>query len=116
MAKEFTYSPCLFAEDKYAGLAGETDFLYLSTFTQQNGVIRRLGAAVFPAALGLSNNFLAILNRGFVAINQQAVFARFEVGLAELRGLRNVDGLAERLCKYGHGHRKCGEQCKTTYK
>ena len=87
----------LFAEDKYAGLAGEADFLHLAILTDQQGVIDGLGAAVFPATFGFGNNFLALLHGGLVAIDLQTVLTGLQLGFAKLAGVQNVDGLRERL-------------------
>src|SRR5262249_44036470 len=103
----------LFAENKYAGLAGETNFLHLAIFTKKNGVICRFVTAVFPAAFGFADNILALLNGGFVAIDHQAVFAGLEVSLAKLSILRNVDGLSKRLGKRWHSHRERGQESET---
>src|SRR6266446_141720 len=97
--KAVTDSPRLFAEDENTSLAGETDFLDLPIFAQQHGVIRGLGAAVFPAAFGFGNYLLAFLYGGLGSVDFQTVLAGLQLGLAELRGLRKGDGLGEGFCK-----------------
>src|ERR1700694_537161 len=93
--KEVTESSRLFAENKNTRLAGKAGFLHLPVFVNQQGVIRRLGAAVFPAPFGFGNNLFALLNGGLIAVNLQPVFARFQLGFAELGDLRHTDGLGE---------------------
>jgi len=89
----------LLVEHENAGLAGKADFLHLSRFTDEHGIIRGFGAAVFPPAFGFGNNILASLNGGLVSFNLDAVFTSLQLGLAKFGGLRNVDGLGEWLCE-----------------
>ena len=65
----------LLAEDENSCLACEADFLDLSAFSEQHGIISGLGTAVFPPAFGFGNNLLALLNGGLVSIDLQPVFA-----------------------------------------
>jgi hypothetical protein len=99
----------LLAENENAGLACKADFSYLPVFPQQQGIIGGFGAAIFPAALGFGYNLFTLLDGGFVSFDLQTVFAGFQLRLAELRGLRNVDGLCERFCKRRHCQRDSGE-------
>ena len=64
----------LLVEHENAGLAGKADFLHLSGFADEHGVIIGLGAAVFPPAFGFGNNIFAFLNGGLVSFNLEAVF------------------------------------------
>src|SRR6266480_2967637 len=82
----------LLVENENAGLACKADFSYLPVLSKQQGIIGGFGAAIFPAALGFGYNLLTLLDGGFVSFDLQAVFAGSQLRLAELRGLRNVDG------------------------
>src|SRR6267142_1575731 len=108
-----TKSPRLFAENKNTGLAREADFLHLPVLADQQGVVRGLGAAVFPAAFGFGNDVFALLDGGFRAFDLQTVFTGFQFGLAELCVLGDVDCLGKRLreCRYRQGD--SGEQSDT---
>src|ERR1700682_3269095 len=94
-----TEFPHLLAEDENTSLACKADFPYLPVLSKQQGIIGRLGAAVFPPAFGFGNNLLAFLDGGLISFDLQAVLAGFQLGLTEFRGLRNVDGLCEGVCK-----------------
>src|SRR5882762_10594168 len=95
----------LLAEDENASLAGKADFPYLPVLSKQQGIIGRLGAAVFPPAFGFGNDLLALLDGGLVSIDLQAVFAGLQLGLTEFRGLRNVDGQI--------GRASCRKECRS---
>src|SRR5713226_4977958 len=77
----------LFVEDKNAGLASKADFLHSTILVEQQRIIVGLGAAVFPAAFGLSNDLPALLHGGSIALDLQAVLAGLQLGFAELCGL-----------------------------
>lgn len=100
----------LFAKNKDAFLALETDFAHLSISPEQNGVVARRRIAVFPAAFAFGNDLAVTFDGGFVSINDQAVFAGLERGFAEPGGLRDVDGFAEWFCKGWNGQNQCGQQ------
>ena len=114
--KEVTESSRLLAENKNTRLAGKAGFLHLPVFVNQQGVIRRLGAAVFPAPFGFGNNLFALLNGGLIAVNLKPVFARFQLGFAELGDLRNTDGLGEGFRKRWHCQGDGGQQGDTAEK
>src|SRR5712691_3758047 len=100
----------LLAEDENTSLAGKADFPYLPVLSKQQGIIRGLGAAVFPASFGFGNNLLAFLDGGLVSFDLQTIFAGLQLGLTELRGLRDVDGFRERFCKCRHCQCDDGQQ------
>src|SRR5215472_8650100 len=100
----------LLAEDKYARLAGKTDFLDLAILADEHRIVTGFGAAVFPAAFGFGNHFAALLNGGFVAVDQQAIFAGLQLGLTELSGLGEADILGKRLGENRHRQRDDSEQ------
>src|SRR5213080_1396224 len=100
----------LLAEDKYARLAGKTNFLDLAIFADEQGIVAGFGAAVFPAPFGFGNHFAALLHGGFGAVDQQAVLAGLQLGLTELGGLGEVDIFGKRLGENGHCQRDDGEQ------
>src|SRR5712692_9578617 len=108
--KGVTRSSCLLAEDEHTSLAGKAGFLYLPVFSEQQGVIGGLSAAVFPPAFGFGNNLLAFLHGGLVSIDLQSVFTGLQLEPAEFRGLRNVDGLCKGFCKCRHCQRNSGQQ------
>src|SRR6266446_7948122 len=108
-----TEFPRLLAEDENTSLACKANFPYLPVLSKQQGIIGGLGAAVFPPAFGFGNNLLAFLDGGLVSIDLQAVFTCRQLGLTEFRGLRNVDGFCERLCKCRRCQRNSGQQSNT---
>ena len=111
-----TEFPLLLAKDKDTRLTGEANFLHLPVFTEQYGVIRRLAAAIFPAALGFGHHSLALLDGGLVPFDLEAVFPGPQLGLAEPGVLRNVDGLGKRLRERWYRHCDGGKQSHTADK
>src|SRR6266436_3368282 len=111
-----TEFPRLLAEDENTSLACKADFPYLPVLSKQQGIIGRPGAAVFPPAFGFGNDLLAFLDGGLVSFDLQTVFAGLQLGLAELRGLRNVDGLGEGFCKCRYCQCDGGQQSHTADK
>ena len=91
----------LFAKNENALLAGEAHFLHLAIFSEQHGVVAGLSVAIFPAAFALGDDGLAFLYRGFVAVDQEAVFTGLQISFAEFGGLGDANGLADRLRKNG---------------
>src|SRR5713226_6511136 len=111
--KGVTGSPRLLAEDENTSLAGKAGFLYLPVFAEEEGVILRLGAAVLPSAFGFGNKLLAFLHGGLVSIDLQPVFTGLQLEPAEFGGLRNADGLGERLRKCRYCQCNGGQQSHT---
>src|SRR2546430_2531041 len=106
----------LLGEHEHTRLAGETHFLYLAIFANQQGVVAGLCAAVFPAALGLSDNLATLLHGSFVAVDEQAVFASLQVGLTDLSGLVEVDGPGKGFGKNGRSEeRRVGKECRSRW-
>src|SRR5712692_6835822 len=105
-----TEFPFLLAKDKNTRLTGEADFLHLPVFTEQYGVICRLAAAIFPAALGFGHHSLALLDGGLIPLDLEAVFPGPQLGLTELGGVRNVDGLGEWFRERWYCHCDGGQQ------
>src|SRR6266849_2166566 len=114
--KGVTRSSCLLAEDEHTSLAGKAGFLYLPVFSEQQGVIGGLSAAVFPPAFGFGNNLLAFLHGGLVSFDLQAIFTCTQLEPAEFRGLCNADGLGEGLRKCRYCHCDGGQQSHTADK
>src|SRR5260370_2810044 len=108
--KGITESARLLAEDENTSLARKSDFPYLSILSKQHGIIVGLGAAVFPSAFGFGTHVLAFLDGGLVSFDLQPVFAGFQLGLSEFRGLRNVDRLVDASCKCRYRHCDGGKQ------
>src|SRR6266403_788069 len=108
--------PRLLAEDENTSLACKADFPYLPVLSKQQGIIGRLGAAVFPPAFGFGNDLLALLDGGLVSFDLQAVLAGFQLGLAEFRVLRNVYGLCEGVCRCRYCQCDRGKQSHTADK
>src|SRR3954471_21471979 len=90
------------SKNKNALLPGETHFLDLSVLSYKHGVIVGFRVTIFPAAFALRDDRLSFLHRRFGAVDQQAVFTGLQVDFADFGGLRDVDGLADRLTKQRH--------------
>ncbi len=103
-------SQALFAKDEDALLARETHFFHLAIFSDQYGIIVGLGITLFPTAFTLGDDGLAFLHRRFVAVDQQAIFAGLEIGLADPGGLGDVDGFADGLGKNREGESGHGQE------
>src|SRR4029077_5269423 len=103
----------LFAKDENALLSREAHFLHLSVFAEQHGIVVGFRVAILPAPFNFGHHGLALLHGGFVAVDQQAVLTRLQVRLADFCGLRDANGFADGLSKYGHGQRGYGQQRDT---
>ena len=114
--KRVSDSPRLLAEDENTSLARKPNFPYLSVLSEQQRIIDGLGVALFPSAFGFGNNLSALLDDGLVSIDLQTVFPGLQFGLAELGGLRNVDGLCKRFCKCRYCQCHSGQQSHTADK
>ena len=114
--KGLTETARLLAEDENTSFARKSDFRYLPILSKQHGIIVGLGAAVFPPAFGFGNNVFAFLDGGLVSFDFQPVFAGFQLGLTEFRGLRNVDRLDDRFCECRYRQRDGGQQSHTADK
>src|ERR1700757_4369570 len=106
----------LLAEDKNAFLPGEAHFLYLAIFPKQNCVIVGFRLTIFPTAFAFGHHGLTLLHGGFVAVDQQAILPSQQIGFADLCSLGDVNGLVDRLSKYGHGQRGYRQQRYTAKK
>src|SRR5215831_15921880 len=95
-SRERVKKDSLLTEHKDARLAGKTNFLDLAALTDEYGVVNGFSAAVFPAPFGFGNHFAALFDRGFVAVNEQAILACRELSFAELGGLRQVNVFGKR--------------------
>ncbi|MGA9943969.1 MAG: hypothetical protein WBP75_02940, partial [Candidatus Cybelea sp.] len=73
----------LLAEYENAVFPRKTDFLHLAVLSDEHGIIRRLCRTVFPAPFGFGQHLVSFLNRGFVAVDQQAVLACLQISFAD---------------------------------
>src|SRR5882762_7198106 len=70
----------------------------------------------FSAAFAFRHHRLALLHRGFGAVDQQAIFTGLQVGLSNFCALRDINGLADRLGKNRHRESGYRQQCNTSKK
>jgi len=101
----------LFAEDENALLTREAHFRDLAFVAHEDRVVEGLRFAVFPAAFAFGDDLLALLYRGFVAVDQQTIFTRLQIGLAYFCSRGNADCLADRLCENGYRQSDNRKQC-----
>jgi hypothetical protein len=101
----------LLAEDENALLTREAHFRNLAIVSQQDRVVQGPGLAILPAAFAFGDDLLALLYRGFVAVDQQTIFTRLQIRFAYFCSRWNADCLADRLCENGYRQSDNRKQC-----
>jgi hypothetical protein len=84
-------------------LSLKAEFDQLAIGVRDDAVEVRPGVAVFPATLSFGDLLVAIQNRQVITVDEEAVVASLDFGLAHLHGVRNRKSGGDGLRENRHG-------------
>jgi len=97
----------LLAKYENAFLAFKAEFDHFAIGVGHDAGVRRLGVAIFPATVGLGHHVAAFRNGEMIAVDLETVFAGLQIGLPNLRGMREGKRGRHRLGVERYGDGEC---------